>query len=161
MLTCMLRGMGPWRNMHVHLGGREVGSGHSHTHPPPFPSPHSCLWTLVLPLHAKPTHGHCNSTQKTGQLLLTQKPAWTPSLLQTYPQPPKATFLTTFLHFPAWASKSCPIQLESLLPVSSLRAGIPSGLTVLSMFMLSTPSSVADTHACPTPRAQFQLTLKR
>lgn len=56
---------------------------------------------------------------------------------------------------------SCPIQLESLLPVSSLLAGILPDLTLMFKFMLSMSSSVADTHACSTPRAQFHLTLKR
>lgn len=39
-LTCMLRGMGPWCNVHVHLGGGDrwgLSTYHLSTPSPPFP----------------------------------------------------------------------------------------------------------------------------
>lgn len=54
-----------------------------------------------------------------------------------------------------------PIQLERLLPVSLLLVGLLAGLSLMSMFMLSTSSSVAEALPCPTSGAQFQFTLKR
>lgn len=50
--TCMLRGMGPWCNVHVHLGGRKARPEHSPTCSTRFSLPPTHHLLILLPNHA-------------------------------------------------------------------------------------------------------------
>lgn len=104
--------------------------------------------------HSQPLHLYPKNWLTTADIKACLCPITAPNLYTAFYS------LSCHTHYASALSSSglytCPIQLEGLLPVSSLPAGILAGLAVMSM-----SSSVAEAHPCPTPGAQFQFTLKR